>query len=158
MKRKLSSTPFLAQYKLYPKMQITKIFHFEMAHVLHGHKGLCKNLHGHSYKFHVTLSGQVKNQPGASDDGMIMDFGDLKALVKEFILDVFDHAIVLNENAPQSKEIQLLGYDRVLLVPFQPTAENLILHFSNLLKDTLPVGVKLEKLTLWETESAYVEI
>lgn len=136
---------------------ITKMFHFEMAHTLYNHAGPCRNIHGHSYRLHVTLSGPIKNEPGAPDDGMIMDFKQLKSLVKEKILDKYDHAFAINESAPYASDMAKLDFEKILLLPFQPTCENLIAHFASLLVPALPEGVKLQRLRLFETETSYAD-
>ncbi len=138
-------------------LTVTKIFRFEMAHVLTSHDGLCKNIHGHSYKLYVTLTGEPKNSPGTSDDGMLMDFGELKKLVNAQIMDTFDHALVINQNAPYAKVLNDLPFERIKLVPFQPTCENLILHFAKLLVPKLPADIRLNRLRLFETETSYAE-
>lgn len=138
-------------------ISVTKIFRFEMAHFLHKHNGLCQNLHGHSYKLLVTLAGRVKHEPNTPDDGMLMDFGELKKLVKDEILDHFDHALVVNENSPEATKLEALGFDRTVLLPFQPTCENLILHFVRKLVPHIPPGVKLQRLRLYETETSYAD-
>ena len=78
-------------------IRITKEFQFEMAHALLGYDGPCKNIHGHSYKLDVTVKGNVKAGTEDSDEGMVVDFGIIKKLVKELIVDEFDHSLVLNE-------------------------------------------------------------
>ena len=136
---------------------VTKIFRFEMAHVLANHEGLCKNIHGHSYKLFVSLTGEVKDTPGASDDGMLMDFGELKSLVKSQILDTFDHALVINEKVPFANTLKDLPFERIQLLPFQPTCENLILHFAKLLVPVLPADIRLNRLRLFETETSFAD-
>lgn len=136
---------------------VTKIFGFEMAHVLYNHEGLCQNLHGHSYKLYVTLSGKIKNEPGAPDDGMLMDFKELKSLVKDKILNRFDHAVAVNEKAPYAEAVQQLGFERCVLLDYQPTCENLLLHFARIVVPALPTGVKLQRLRLYETETSYAD-
>ena len=147
----------MEHYALTNYITITKIFRFEMAHVLHNHRGLCKNIHGHSYHLHVTLTGEINNEPGSSDDGMLMDFGDLKAIVKDKILNQFDHALVVNSKAPFADEIQKLPFERIMAVPFQPTCENLILNFAKRLVTALPLDVRLNRLKLYETDTSYAE-
>ena len=75
-------------------IRITKQFKMEMAHALHGYDGLCKNIHGHSYKLWVTLRGAVKDEAGHKKDGMVLDFSLLKQMVKPLIIDKFDHSLV----------------------------------------------------------------
>ena len=83
-------------------VRITKEFKFEMAHALYGYDGLCANIHGHSYKLWVTVKGEVKNENGHTKDGMLMDFTDLKSIVKPEIVDKYDHSLVLNANSPHA--------------------------------------------------------
>ena len=68
------------------KIRITKEFKFEMAHALHGYDGLCKNIHGHSYKLWVTIRGEIRNEKGHQKDGMVMDFDVIKQIVKPEII------------------------------------------------------------------------
>ncbi len=145
------------QFGLSNYLIVTKIFTFEMAHALYKHEGACRNMHGHSYRLHVSITGKPKQQPGAADDGMLMDFSALKNLVKEKILADFDHAMVVNSSADYNKDLQKLPFAKVHSLPFQPTCENLILHFARLLVSGLPEGVKLQRLKLYETASSYAE-
>ncbi|HLU85688.1 MAG TPA: 6-carboxytetrahydropterin synthase, partial [Vicingaceae bacterium] len=78
-------------------IRITKEFKFEMAHALIGYDGPCKNIHGHSYRLNVTVKGKVKNGTSDSDEGMVVDFGIIKKIVNELIVDKYDHALVLND-------------------------------------------------------------
>lgn len=140
-------------------VRITKIFSFEMAHALWNYDGKCKNIHGHSYSLHVTISGNPINEQGNPEDGMLMDFGRLKKLIKNNIIDEFDHALVINENSPQAEELQAMKipFENIKIVPFQPTSENLIMHFADIISHTLPNNVQLCSLKLSETETSYVE-
>lgn len=139
-------------------IRLSKEFSFEMAHALFGYDGKCKNIHGHSYKLTVTLIGEPINDPLHVKHGMLIDFSDLKALVKKHILDIFDHALVLNGNSPH-KYLVIDGHDneKVLFADYQPTCENLILDFSERIEKTLPKGMKLYALKLRETNTSYVE-
>jgi 6-pyruvoyltetrahydropterin/6-carboxytetrahydropterin synthase len=129
------------------RIRISKRFTFEMAHALEGHDGLCAHIHGHSYKMIVTLEGAPRVEPGHPKDGMIMDYSDLKRMVKEKILDEFDHALVLKETHRWEG-----SNTRVVRTPYQPTCENLLLDFVARLKDALPESTRLASLELWETE------
>ena len=71
-------------------VRITKEFKFEMAHALHGYDGLCKNIHGHSYKLFVTVKGKIKNDNGNAKDGMVLDFDVLKSIVKPEVINKYD--------------------------------------------------------------------
>ena len=137
-------------------IRITKEFDFEMAHALDFHEGKCKNIHGHSYKLGVTLIGIPKENKN-SDAGMVMDFGELKSIVKELIVDKLDHALVLHkDSAYYSDNIKKLT-QKLVLVDYQPTCENMLLDFKEILKNTLPQDIKLLHLKLRETATGYAE-
>jgi len=137
-------------------IRITKEFKFEMAHALHEYDGLCKNIHGHSYRLWVTVKGKVKNDQGHTKDGMVMDFGVLKEIVKPEIVDKYDHSLVLNANSPHAK-IDLSAFEKVFLLPYQPTSENLVLDFANHIKSRLPKNISLCKVVLSETATSFAE-
>ncbi len=141
------------------QLRLTKRFTFEMAHALPAYEGKCRNIHGHSYKLYVTVEGAPLNRQGAPTDGMVMDFGDIKRVVEERIVEPFDHALVLPQPSPGAPPLQLGGYEaRLRLVDFQPTTENLLLHFASLLDGHLPQGIRLHSLKLFETEASCAEL
>ena len=76
------------------KIRITKQFHFETGHALYGYDGLCKNVHGHSYKLAVTVIGSPIQDPTHTKNGMVIDFSDLKKIVKEVIVSPFDLSLI----------------------------------------------------------------
>ena len=126
-----------------------------MAHALFGYDGPCKNIHGHTYHLSVTLMGTPLADPSNVKLGMVVDFGDLKTLVKDTILNQFDHALVLNEEAPYSKsEVISNEFEKVILVPYQPTCENLLLHFVKILQDKFTDETQLISITLKETPTS----
>lgn len=137
-------------------VRITKEFEFEMAHALLGYDGPCKNIHGHSYKLTVTVKGKVKNNTSDSDEGMVVDFGIIKNIVKELIIDKYDHALVLNKKAKiMDKENPFM--DKLILFPLQPTCENMLVYFSQLITKNLPSNIMLHSLFLRETPTSYAE-
>ncbi|MDU4960504.1 MAG: 6-carboxytetrahydropterin synthase QueD [Sporomusaceae bacterium] len=122
-------------------IKATKIFTFDAAHFLEGHKGKCASLHGHSYRLEVTVSQRSLTVDGGSSDGMVIDFSDLKAIVHELIIDRVDHKL-LND-----------------VYPFRTTSENLAAHFYRLLEARLRVdGIQVERVKLWESATSYVEV
>ena len=137
-------------------IRITKEFKFEMAHALHGYDGLCKNIHGHSYKLWVTIRGEVLNERTHKKDGMVMDFDVLKSFVKPDIIDKYDHSLVLNANSPHA-EIDFSAFEKVFFLPYQPTSENLVSDFALQIKNKLPEGIELYKLILSETATSFAE-
>ena len=141
------------------KIRITKEFSFETGHALHGYDGKCKNVHGHSYKLFVTVIGTPINDNSNVKYGMVIDFGDLKKIVNEDIVDLFDHATVFNKNTPHlelAKELIKRGH-HVILVDYQPTSEMMIIDFAERIKKRLPENIKLHSLKLKETDTSYAE-
>jgi 6-pyruvoyltetrahydropterin/6-carboxytetrahydropterin synthase len=141
------------------KIRITKEFTFETGHALYGHDGKCKNIHGHSYKLSVTVLGNPVSDSNDPKFGMIMDFSDLKKIVKEEIVDRFDHATIFNKNTPHidlANNLKSLGHN-VVLVDYQPTSEMLVTDFADKIKNRLPKNIKLFSLKLRETASCFAE-
>jgi 6-pyruvoyltetrahydropterin/6-carboxytetrahydropterin synthase len=137
------------------KIRITKEFSFEMAHALKDYQGKCENIHGHSYHLAVTIIGNVISTPSPKL-GMVLDFGDLKKIVRENIVDVFDHVLVLNETDSRKEKLSMID-TKLILTSYQPTAENLMLDFVDRIKDKLPPDVSLHSLKLRETATSFVE-
>ena len=137
-------------------IRITKEFKFEMAHALYGYDGLCKNIHGHSYRLWVSIRGEVMNRRGEKKDGMVMDFDILKSIVKPDIIDKYDHSLVLNANTEHAK-IDLSAFEKVFLLPYQPTSENLVVDFAEQIKRKLPTNIELYKVVLSETATSFAE-
>ncbi len=141
------------------QIRITKQFSFETGHALYGYDGKCKNVHGHSYKLSVTVIGQPISDRTNVKFGMVIDFSDLKKIVKEEIVDHFDHATVFNETTPHielANELKTRGH-HVILVNYQPTSENMVIDFAQKIKNRLPDSIKLHSLKLQETDSSFAE-
>ncbi|MFZ4679119.1 MAG: 6-pyruvoyl trahydropterin synthase family protein [Flavobacterium sp.] len=140
-------------------IRITKQFSFETGHALYGYDGKCKNVHGHSYKLSVTVIGKPISDHSNVKFGMVIDFSDLKKIVKEEIVDIFDHATVFNQNTPHielAAELKNRGH-HVILVNYQPTSENMVTDFAQKIKDRLPADIKLHSLKLQETDTSFAE-
>lgn len=137
-------------------VRLTKRFSFEMGHALHNYDGNCRFIHGHSYKLYVTVIGKVKKEVGAVKDGMVIDFSVLKKIVKERIVDVYDHSLVVSKydtrefNQPDHSE-------RIILFESQPTCENLLIRFKEIVQEGLPKELSLANIKLYETEDSYAE-
>ncbi|MGH2479072.1 MAG: 6-carboxytetrahydropterin synthase QueD [Ktedonobacteraceae bacterium] len=119
---------------------LTKVFHFEAAHSLPGHRGKCARLHGHSYTLEVTLRGPIKRAEGTSDDGMVMDFDDLSQLVKQAVIERLDHQ------------------DLNAITGIRTTAENLAHWIWEALLEAELSESLLYRVCLWETAQGRVEI
>lgn len=138
------------------KVRITKEFHFEMSHCLNNYKGLCANIHGHSYKLFVTLKGEPNKDESSPYYGMVMDFSLLKAIVQREVLDVLDHSIVIEKHSKYISAIESLDTKKQI-IDFQPTCENLVLYIKKKIEKFLPENVELQKIVLYETASSSAE-
>ena len=141
------------------KIRITKEFSFETGHALFGYDGLCKNVHGHSYKLSVTVLGTPIHDATAVKNGMVIDFSDLKKIVKEEIVLPFDHATVLNISTPHkalAEEMERRGH-KVLKVNYQPTSEMMVVDFAEKIQTRLPENISLLALKLRETATSFAE-
>lgn len=140
------------------KIRVTKEFHFEMAHALWNYDGVCKHIHGHSYKLYITIIGEPIDAPGHVKQGMVLDFTDLKKIVKEPVVDMLDHSLVLNRTAgAHIPDDSNQMYNKVHLFDFQPTCENLVLYIADRIKSLLPPDIELYSVRLYETASSYAE-
>ena len=140
------------------KIRITKEFVFDMAHALHKYDGLCKNIHGHTYKLQVTLKGGIISNEDSPKNGMVLDFGELKAIVKPDIVDKFDHALVVNSSHKMKESVgpyQEAG--KFIELPFQPTCENLVAYFAEIISKKLPEHISLHSIRLYETPTSWGE-
>lgn len=141
------------------KIRITKKFRFEAAHALYGYDGKCKNIHGHNYKLFVTVIGSPTSDSSNVKFGMVMDFDDLKKIVKAEIIKEFDHSVIFNKNSPHKKlaDDLIKNGHKVVLADYQPTIEEMIIDFANKISSKLPSEIKLHSLKLEETETSYSE-
>jgi 6-pyruvoyltetrahydropterin/6-carboxytetrahydropterin synthase len=139
-------------------IRLTRQFTFETAHALLNYDGPCKNIHGHSYKLQVTIIGQPITNVSDPKYGMVLDFSDLKKVVNTFIVDPLDHALILRlGSSPELITILQQLNHKVVLTPYQPTCEHMLLDFKNTLTQHLPATIKLHSLRLWETENSFAE-
>ena len=140
------------------KVRVSKEFHFEMAHALWNYDGLCRHIHGHSYKLFITIIGEPIEDSHDPKLGMVLDFADLKAVVKEPVVDYFDHSLVINrgaENYLPDEPNEM--YKKVHLMDFQPTCENLVLYIAKKIQARLSRGIRLYSVKLYETATSYAE-
>lgn len=140
------------------KIRVTKFFEFEMAHALWNYDGLCKNIHGHSYKLYITVMGEPISDDQNKKNGMVIDFGDLKRIVKSEIVDPFDHSLMIYKNAPHAKLLDLKEmYERHHVVDFQPTCENMVVYIAQKIGQLFPKGIELKTVKLFETANSSAE-
>lgn len=137
------------------QVKISKEFSFDIAHMLDGHDGKCRNLHGHTYRLQVEVSGPLHaDGPKA---GMVMDYADLKMVVKQHVLDPMDHAFLYDTTSARETQVATLLQQldsRVYGVAQRTTAENMACHiFETLRAQGLPVSL----VRLWETPTSCCE-
>ena len=137
-------------------IRITKEFKFEMAHAIYGYDGLCKNIHGHSYRMWVTIKGNVLQKNKHAKNGMVIDFGELKKIIKDCVVDKYDHSFVLNKNTPHFN-IDFSAFEKVYFLPYQPTSENLVADFAKVIMKKIPENITLHKVVLSETATSFAE-
>jgi 6-pyruvoyltetrahydropterin/6-carboxytetrahydropterin synthase len=126
------------------RIRVTKEFHFEMAHALWNYDGDCRNIHGHSYRLFVTLAGEPLSDSTHSKFGMVIDFKDLKNIVKGPVIDTLDHSLAVYRKAEgQALDSVRQMYQKVHVCDFQPTCENLVLYIAGIMRAQLLEGVDL---------------
>ena len=141
-------------------MKIVKIIQWDMGHRVLNHRSVCKGLHGHRYKAEICMQGDIVEKPGASEEGMVVDFADIKKIANTFIQEKLDHAFMVWE-----KDFELLTFfknsegHKPVIVPFTSTAENVASYIFNELNgkfiDAFGTGLKLHSIKLWETPTSY---
>ena len=133
---------------------VTKTFRVSCGHRLSQHQGLCKNFHGHNLKIQVTLSCRNLNE-----NGMVIDFSELKGMVMEIIED-WDHALFLNVNDEELIGLMREKKMRVLLTPGDPTAERMCWELTFALKEKLQAyfrPVHVRSVRIWENDDSMAE-
>lgn len=129
-----------------------------MAHFLYGYEGPCAGIHGHSYKLSVTVGGIPAPESAGSKAGLVMDFSDLKKVLIQSVVNIFDHALVIWDKVPMKEtESEKWFSKKNIRVPYQPTCENLVSDFADRIKKKLPGNIKLISVKLRETESTSAE-
>ncbi len=144
-------------------LTITRKLEFDAGHRIPDHKSQCRNLHGHRYTLEITLTGEVITAEGNSDNGMIMDFSDVKAIAKAHLVDVWDHAFLVYDKDLAVKEfLASLPNHKTVVIDRIPTVENLAAVAFGILKaafkDRYGTGLHLHKLVLHETPNCWAEI
>jgi 6-pyruvoyltetrahydropterin/6-carboxytetrahydropterin synthase len=143
-------------------MEITTRLEFDAGHRIPDHKSQCRNLHGHRYAIEITLSGDIIQQENSSDNGMVMDFSDVKRIAREAVVDVWDHAFIVYEHDdPIINFLNSLPGHKTVIFPKVPTAENMASEAFRILKaqykDTYGNHLKLERVRLYETPNSWTD-
>lgn len=141
------------------RIRLTKEFSFETAHTLQGYDGACREIHGHSYRLFVTVRGEPTADATNPKVGMALDFSVLKKLVKEAIIERYDHALLIRAGQPDDEPAKTLRehFSKVIETPYQPTCENLVADIARTIAERLPVGVELFSVRLHETATSFAE-
>ena len=142
------------------KMKIGKVIQWDMGHRVLNHRSVCKGLHGHRYKAEICVKGDLIKEKGVSEEGMVIDFADIKKVALKFIQEELDHAFMVWD-----KDDELLEFfknsdgHKPVIVPFTPTAENVAAYIFKELKDkftdVFQTGLRLQSVKLWETPTSY---
>jgi len=134
-------------------MRITKIITTETAHRLMHHGGKCSSLHGHSYRWEVTIEGDTGIY------GMVMDFAELKSILKTCIEEPFDHAVVLHKDDRLANIIdEIFPEFNLYIFDMQPTAENFARLVAMEINHKLPRSLVLRSVKVWETATSFAEV
>ena len=141
-------------------MKVVKIIQWDMGHRVLNHRSVCKGLHGHRYKAEICIKGKLITEPGKSDEGMVIDFADIKNIANKYIQEKLDHGFMV-----WSKDNELIDFfndskgHKPIVVDFTPTAENVAIYIYNQLNlkflDVYGTGLHLHSIKLWETPTSY---
>ncbi|SHI24207.1 6-carboxytetrahydropterin synthase QueD [Pollutimonas bauzanensis] len=142
---------------------ITRKLEFDAGHRIPDHRSQCRNLHGHRYVLEITLEGEVIAAPGQSDNGMVMDFSEIKSIARKHIIDQWDHAfLVFKGDTAVVDFLESLENHKTVIIDSIPTAENL----AHLAFDTLAPhyarqfggSLRLSRIRLYETPNCWVDV
>ena len=143
-------------------MQITRRLEFDAGHRIPNHNSQCKHLHGHRYAIEITLSGKVIKTEGISEQGMVMDFSEVKNIAKAHVVDAWDHAFLVYRGDHVVLDfLRTLPDHKTVVLDVIPTAENLAMVAFDLLdhayNNTFGNDLRLERVRLYETPNNWVD-
>lgn len=143
-------------------MLITTRLEFDAGHRIPSHKSQCRNLHGHRYAIEITLTGDIIQQEGASENGMVMDFSDVKAIARSAVVEPWDHAfLVYKDDIEVRRFLESLPNHKTVVMENVPTAENMAAEAFRILKncyqDSYGNHLKLERVRLYETPNSWAD-
>ena len=143
-------------------ISITRRLEFDAGHRLPNHLGQCRNVHSHRYAIEITLSGALITEQGAADDGMVMDFGDIKAVAKEKLVDLWDHAFLVHHgDTVMVNFLAAIQGHKTVVLDVVPTAENLVDVAFGILKDAyhdrFGHTLALLRVRLYETPNCWAD-
>ncbi len=139
-------------------MLITKKIEIDMGHRVPMHQSKCKNLHGHRWVFEVGVDDKIITTKGAPNEGMVIDFGDLKKIMIEEIDKELDHGFMMCEKDDMSnifRDLRVTYNQKIIFVSFIPTSENVSKYiFKKLFYRLKKVNIKLCHIKVWETPNS----
>lgn len=143
-------------------MRITRRLEFDAGHRIPNHASQCRHLHGHRYALEVTLSGRIITENGAAEQGMVMDFSEVKAVAARHVVDAWDHAFLAwRHDKPIVEFLATLPEHKTVLFDDPPTAENLALTAFRVLdrayRDKYGNNLKLERVRIYETPNCWAD-
>lgn len=143
-------------------MQITTRLEFDAGHRIPSHKSQCRNLHGHRYAMEITLSGDIIQSEGSSEQGMVMDFSDVKTIAREQVVDKWDHAfLVYRGDTTVLGFLRSLPNHKTVIMDSVPTAENMAAEAFRILdasyRDSYGNHLRLERVRLFETPNSWAD-
>lgn len=133
-------------------LTITKAFEWDCAHRLYGHKGKCSAIHGHRYRAEFTVTADRLDELG-----MVIDFGDLKAVIGEWLDNNWDHSLLLAKNDPLIEALRGQCF-RLCVCPSNPTAEWMAQYLLEAISSHLPPEINLDRVRVYETPTSYAEV
>lgn len=144
-------------------MQITRRLEFDAGHRIPDHKSQCRNLHGHRYVIEITLEGEVADAAGESDNGMVMDFSDIKSIAKNLVVDAWDHAFLAYKGDTAVLDfLATLPNHKTVILEHIPTAENLARIAFTILAPAYQASygryLQLKKIRLYETPNCWADV
>ncbi len=143
-------------------MEITTRLEFDAGHRIPNHKSQCRNLHGHRYVIEITLNGAIIAEENLSENGMVMDFSDVKRIAKERLVNLWDHAfLVFKKDTAVLDFLNSLPDHKTVIFPTVPTAENMAAEafriLNNEYQDTYGTQLKLVRVRLYETPNNWAD-
>ena len=144
-------------------ISITRRLEFDSGHRIPNHDGQCRHLHGHRYAIEVTLTGEVADHPGKADDGMVLDFGDIKRLTNQYVVELWDHAfLVAKEDEGLVAFLATLPNHKTVIMEHVPTVENLANAAFAILQPVFSKAfggrLELSSIRLYETPNCWADI
>lgn len=144
-------------------IEITRRLEFDAGHRIPNHEGQCKHIHGHRYALEVTVAGDILQHQGHGDDGMVLDFGDVKALLNEHVVLPWDHAfLVAKEDVVLVNFLASLPHHKTVVLDKVPTVENLVAEALKILQPVFQAKfgnrLKISRLRIYETPNCWADI